>query len=252
MIARVFRELANVIRVVAADIHIEKDDVAIHILLAQDVLQIFLCRNKSFGQAGFEVPGIERKVENGNARVAEAIRYLWPQRAAIRGDINPETLFRRIINDLVHKIRPQKRFSTHQCKHAASVVVQPVNGTPGHVFRNAFDFIVIGPALPAVEIAFVCDKQVRGDRMKLARQKARTHVRGEPPAGIAVITLSAPVALLRWILRPGVSQAVRELRKQRLWQGHARRFGGRRRRLGGIHQQIVNRNVDAELCSSGH
>ncbi len=58
----------------------------------------------------------------------------------------------------MNEFRPQERLTAHQRKDPAPIVVQPVDGAPGHVFCHAFDFVVVGPAVPAVEIAFVLDK----------------------------------------------------------------------------------------------
>ena len=63
------------------------------------------------------------------------------------------------------------------------MVVQPVDGTPGHVFGHSLDCVVIGPAIPAIEVAFVFDKQVGGDGMKLSGHHARANVREQPPFG---------------------------------------------------------------------
>ncbi len=56
MIVRVFSQLSDVFCIIAADIDVEEDQVAVHILLAQDMLQILLRGDKSLGKAGFELP----------------------------------------------------------------------------------------------------------------------------------------------------------------------------------------------------
>jgi hypothetical protein len=80
------------------------------------------------------------------------------------------------------EIGPQQRFSAHERQHAAAMVIQPVDGTARDVFRHAFDFVVEGPTVPAVEVALVFDKEIGRDGMKLAGQDARTNVRSQPPA----------------------------------------------------------------------
>ena len=60
----------------------------------------------------------------------------------------------------------------HEREHAAAVVVEPVNGPPRHIFRHALYLVVVGPAVPAIEIAFVFEEQVGGDGMELAGHDA--------------------------------------------------------------------------------
>ena len=56
MVVSVFGELSDIFQVIAADVDVEKDQVAVHVLLPQDVFQIFLCGNKCFGQARLQIP----------------------------------------------------------------------------------------------------------------------------------------------------------------------------------------------------
>src|SRR5579885_52534 len=50
-----------------------------------------------------------------------------PRRSATRAYINPESLLRRVVDNLVRELRPQQRLASHQCEHPASVVVQPID-----------------------------------------------------------------------------------------------------------------------------
>ena len=77
------------------------------------MFQIFLRWDKSFRQAGLEVPGIHGEVEDGRARVTKTIRHVGPKQAPIGGNVDPEAFFGSVVDDFVHEIRPQERLSTH-------------------------------------------------------------------------------------------------------------------------------------------
>jgi hypothetical protein len=48
------------------------------------------------------------------------------------------------------------------------MVVEPVDGAASHIFRHPLDLVVVGPAIPAVQIALVLDEQIRGDGVELS------------------------------------------------------------------------------------
>ncbi len=75
---------------------------------------------------------------------------------------------------------PQERLTPHQRQHTAPIVVQPVDGATGYIFSHALDFVVIGPAVPAIEVALVFDKQIGGDRVELARKYSRSDIGKQP------------------------------------------------------------------------
>jgi len=94
-----------------------------------------------------------------NTRVTKPIRHLGPKQPAICGDINPKAFFRGVVDDFVHEnraagaaLRPLTRALGTHCRASQS------SGTPGYIFCHAFDFVVVRPAVPAIEIAFVLDK----------------------------------------------------------------------------------------------
>jgi hypothetical protein len=77
------------------------------------------------------------------------------------------------------------------------MVVQPVDRTPRDVLGHALDLVVIGPAIPAIEVALVFDKQVSGDGVKLpGRDLAIRESSGRH--------LSPPLSLLGRSLRAGI------------------------------------------------
>jgi len=77
----------------------------------------------------------------------------------------------------VRELQAQERLSAHESKNAATMIVEPVDRAPRHVFGHALDLVVKGPAIPAIEIAFVLDEQIRRDGMEIAGQNPRAHVR---------------------------------------------------------------------------
>ncbi len=73
VVVSVFGELSDVLQVVAADIDVEKHQVAIDVLLPQDVFQILLRGNKCFGQAGLQIPRVQSEVDDSYASIAQAV-----------------------------------------------------------------------------------------------------------------------------------------------------------------------------------
>jgi len=131
MVVSVFSQLSDILHIVAANIDVEKHQVAIYILFAQDVFQIFLGGNESFGQARLQIPRVECKVEHRDAGIAEAVRNIRSQQPSIGRDINPEAFLRRVVHNLMDEVGPQQRLAAHQREDAAAIVVQPVDRAPG-------------------------------------------------------------------------------------------------------------------------
>src|SRR5262249_35751675 len=75
------------------------------------------------------------------------------------------------------------------------------------------DLVVVGPAVPAIEIAFVLDKKVRRDGMKVAWQHPRANIREQPSTHRAINEGQSPIALLGRCLGSGVFQLFGILRK---------------------------------------
>jgi len=130
----------------------------VYVLLAQDMLQILPSRDQRFRKARLQVPGIQREVECRNASVSQAISKVGLEQASVGRDVNPEALLGRVVDNLVHEVRPEKRLASHQCQHPAAMVVEPVDGTPRDILGHALDGIVVRPAVPAIEIALVLDE----------------------------------------------------------------------------------------------
>jgi len=93
MIVCVFGELPDIFRVVTADIHIEKDQVAVHILLAQNVFQILLRWDHALGRLGLRSQESMAKLKTETPAVTKPIRHLGPKQPAICGDVNPKAFF---------------------------------------------------------------------------------------------------------------------------------------------------------------
>ena len=106
VIVRVFGQPFHIFQIVAADVDVEKNQVVINILLAQNVFEILLRRNECFRQAGLEIPRVLGKVEHRNSGIAEAVCEFRPQQSPIGRDIYPKSFFCSVINDLVNEVRP--------------------------------------------------------------------------------------------------------------------------------------------------
>ena len=77
---------------------------------------------------------------------------------------------RGVINDFVNEVRADERLAAGWSEYSARGRFQPVDGAPRCVLSNAFDAIVVRPAVMTVQIAFPFGKEVGNDRLKLARQ----------------------------------------------------------------------------------
>ena len=71
ILVREFGDLAHVFEIVAADIQIEENHVAVDVLLAQQVLEILPRGLDGLGQAGLQIPGVQREIENGGPASAK-------------------------------------------------------------------------------------------------------------------------------------------------------------------------------------
>src|SRR6185437_6786504 len=164
----VFRDSLYVFVIVAANIDVEKHHVTVDILLADQIFKILLNRYQRLGQTAARhfVPGIEREVIDRYTSIAQSVRYFGTEQPAVGADINPETLFRSVISHLVCEVGSKEWFTSHQSQHAAAVVVQPVDCASRGVFGHSFYFVVIGSAVPAVQVALVIEEEVSGYRMK--------------------------------------------------------------------------------------
>jgi hypothetical protein len=165
---------------------------------------VLLAGDKCLWQAGLFIPRIKRKVKDRNSGVAQTVGNFGTQQAPVGADINPEAFFRRIIYDLVRDLWTQQRLAAHQSEHAATAIMQPIDGALGNVLRHTLHCVVEGPAIPAVEIALVIQKEIRRDGMELARHNPRSHVGHKPAADFARNLSIRPIALLGWYFRAGV------------------------------------------------
>jgi len=103
MLTGIFGQPPDVLHVVAANVDVEKDEIAVDALLAQDVFQVLLGGNQCLRQARLQIPRVQREVEHGYARVAETVCEIGAQQTPIGRDVNPEPFFRRVVDDLATK-----------------------------------------------------------------------------------------------------------------------------------------------------
>ena len=151
-------DLAHVPGIIAADVDIEEDHVPVDVLLPHEIVELLARGRDGFRQARLLLPSVQREVDYADARISQTVGNIGAEQTPVGADVNPKPFFRCVIDDLVRKVGPQQRFATHQRQHPASVVVQPVNRPAGDVFAHALDLVVVGPAIPAIEIAFVLDE----------------------------------------------------------------------------------------------
>src|SRR5579884_238130 len=141
-------------------------------------------------------------------------------------------------------------FSAHVSENAAAGAMEPVYGAFRRVFTHAFDFIVEGPAVVAIEVALEFREQISNQRMEIAWSDAGADVREEPSLHGMVDLARGPFALLR---RPPVrafiyrAEEFRVLRKYRI--GKALRFSCRNKlRVAGgrAGEQFMELHVQTE------
>jgi len=176
----IFGQQADVFQIVATDVDVKKHHVTVHILLAHHVFEVSLRRNERLGQARLLIPRIQCKVDYCDSRIAEPIRNFRAKQPAIRSNVDPETFLGRVVNNFVRYVRTQQRFTAHQSQNATSMIVQPVDRPFGNIFGHAFHFVVESPAIPAIQIALVIEKQIRRDGMKLSRLHTGANVWKQP------------------------------------------------------------------------
>src|SRR5215831_2235563 len=95
------------------------------------------------------------------------------------------------------------------------MVIQPINRPPRYILSHALHLIIEGPAVPAVDVALVLDKQVRRDRMKVARHHTRSHVWDQPAPYFTQNLLAVPAPLFQRNLGSWVVEQFRVLREHR-------------------------------------
>src|SRR5580692_5138380 len=99
----------------------------------------------------------------------------------------------------MYEVGPQQRFASHVGKHATSGAVEPVNGAFRRVLGHALHFVVEGPAVMAVEIAFKFGEQVRDERMKVSGCDTGADVGEQPPLHRVIDLASCPLAFFWWM-----------------------------------------------------
>jgi len=148
---------------------------------------------------GRSVLCVDRNVESRNPRIGKFVNHIRAQQARICRQIDPEVSLRRVISNAMDEVRTQKRLATHVRENPAAGPVQPVHGTFRRILRHSFHFIVKGPTVMTIEIAFKFRKQVSNQWMKIACSYARPNVREEPALHGVIDLTCRPTAFLRRI-----------------------------------------------------
>ena len=173
---------AHIFEIVAADVDIEKNGVAVFVLFADQVIRSFR------GWAPWLLAGraSDPRHPRPGSRVAtpaSAMRSIVSgfMQPSVGRQIDPEAFLRCVIDHLVRELGAKQDFSSHERENPASGRMQPVDRPPGNVFGHAGDAVVEGPAIVAIEIAFPFGEQIRDERMELAGQQARAKIWEHPP-----------------------------------------------------------------------
>jgi hypothetical protein len=73
MVACVLGKEPDVLQIIPANVHIEEDHVAVHILLPRQVLEVATHRRQRFGKARLLLPGIQREIEDRRAGIRKPV-----------------------------------------------------------------------------------------------------------------------------------------------------------------------------------
>src|ERR1035441_2990949 len=122
------------------DVDVEKDTVAVLVLLFDQIIEIRADWNHRLRQSGLNVPGIHCEVESGDTGVSQLVDYLRPHQPSVGRQIDPEVFLRRVVDDLVGEVGAQKRLAAHQRQHTAlnQQVPNPFQGLlPGTSLNSA-------------------------------------------------------------------------------------------------------------------
>jgi hypothetical protein len=90
VVVRELGELFDALDVAAADVGVEEHGVAVTVLAADEIVEIFFHVLEGFGEAGLFVDGVDGEVDGGDAGVGEAIGDRGAQQSAIGSEIHPE------------------------------------------------------------------------------------------------------------------------------------------------------------------
>src|ERR1700722_15736301 len=100
-------QLPHVIQIVAADIDVEKNGIAVPILFTDQVVELFPDGSQSFRQSLFDIYRIYGNIESGNSCIREFVNDVDTKQAGIRWKINPEILLCGVVGDALNQVGPQ-------------------------------------------------------------------------------------------------------------------------------------------------
>ena len=132
--------------------------VLFHVL--DQVLELRTDRRKGFGQSGFFINAVHRKINGSETRITKTVDHVGFHQPPIRRQVNDEVFLGSVVNDFVDKLRPQERFASHEGEEPIAEPVQPVDGLSGSLLGHSLNAIVIGPAVMTIEVAFPFAEQI--------------------------------------------------------------------------------------------
>ena len=75
-VVRILGKLSNILRIVPTDVQVEKNHVAVHVLLLQQVLQVLAHGYDGFRQAWLLVPRIDGEVKDRRACISQTVSHI--------------------------------------------------------------------------------------------------------------------------------------------------------------------------------
>src|SRR5689334_1783332 len=99
-----FGQLLDVFQVRAADVHVEEYGVAVAVLFPNQVIKVLPDRTQRLRQTGLFVHYVDRKVDRCYSCIRNPVDNLVAKQSRVGGQIDPESLLRGVVNNLVHEL----------------------------------------------------------------------------------------------------------------------------------------------------
>jgi len=113
--------------------------------------------------------------------VGQSVGYFGPQKARVRGEVDPEIFLCRVVNRLYEQSRGAGA-ARHQWVQARGTAWIRASRSRAGAVSSVMPFhpIVIGPAVMTIEIALPFGEEVSDDRLKITRSYPRLKIREHP------------------------------------------------------------------------
>ncbi len=104
----------HVFEVVAADVDIEEDRLAVIVLPTDEIIKVLADGIECFGETMLLIHGVNGEVENCRSGISQLVDHLRAQQAPIGWYIDPKTLLHCVVNYLVNELRTKERLTAHR------------------------------------------------------------------------------------------------------------------------------------------